>query len=179
MALDQDFFDAIQFDVHWKKYYSADQVNALLDDICQQAAALGDENRALTAKLKALTEKGKALVADKRTLTRENKTLADELKALSDENDGLRRRLNAALKKAEQSQAESAQQQEYIVQKVQDSYDRMRQQYISGIEALNADWQEFLCGLQPVEAEAAPADMSEKVSAIASELLAIGGSDDV
>ena len=55
---------------------------------------------------------------------------------------------------------------------------------MAGIEALNAEWQNFLCGLYPQEEVAektvddgVPADLSEKVGAIAKELFAIGCDD--
>lgn len=150
MVLNEEYFDSIRLNVKWKKYYSVSQVDALLDDIRQKAAALVDEKEALC-------------------------------RQLNEENEALRRQLDAELAKAEQHQAESMRQQEYAVQKVQSCYARMRQQYISSIEALNADWQDFLCDLLPEEVESlppVPADMAEKVSAIANELLAIGTAED-
>ena len=139
MALDEKYFDSIQLDLVWKKYYSASKVDAVLNDIRRQVMALDEENEIL------------------------------------------RRKLNAQIRKTEQRQAESMRQQEYAVQQVQACYSRMRDQCIRSIEAINADWQNFLCGLLPEEAESlspVPADMAEKVSAIASELLAIGSLDD-
>ena len=51
MALDKDYFDAIHIDVVKKKYYNANKVNALLEDIRGQAEALEAENGALKAQL--------------------------------------------------------------------------------------------------------------------------------
>ena len=50
MALDKAYFDAVHIDVV-KKYYNANKVNALLEDIRGQAEALEAENGALKAQL--------------------------------------------------------------------------------------------------------------------------------
>ena len=76
---------------------------------------------------------------------------------------------------------ESMRVQEYAVNQVHACYARIKQQHMASIDALNSEWQSFLCGLYP-EDEAAektvddgvPADLSEKVGAIAKELFAIG-----
>lgn len=86
--------------------------------------------------------------------------------------------------------------QEYAVDKVEACFSMLRQQYQEAIDSLNLKWQDFLCGLyddfsmpdsrifeqpdgepesadtesQPMQAEAAPADLGEKVDAIAKEL---------
>ena len=51
MALDKAYFDAVHIDVVKKKYYNANKVNALLEDIRGQAEALEAENGALKAQL--------------------------------------------------------------------------------------------------------------------------------
>ena len=85
--------------------------------------------------------------------------------------------------------------QEYAVDKVEACFSMLRQQYQDTIDSLNARWQDFLCGLydddsvpdgnmfeeetevpavlpdvQPEAAEAVPADLGEKLDAIAREL---------
>mgnify|MGYP000030783089 CR=1 FL=1 len=50
MALNQEYFDAISIDVVKKKYYNANKVNALLQDIREQAIHLEEENRSLRQK---------------------------------------------------------------------------------------------------------------------------------
>ena len=45
MALDQKYFDDINIDVVKKKYYNANKVNAVLEDIREQALRLEEENR--------------------------------------------------------------------------------------------------------------------------------------
>ena len=56
MALDKDYFDAIHIDVVKKKYYNANKVNAVLEDIAAQAQALAAENQALRAQLSELSQ---------------------------------------------------------------------------------------------------------------------------
>ena len=56
MALDKDYFDAIHIDVVKKKYYNANKVNAVLEDIAAQAQALAAENRVLRAQLSELSQ---------------------------------------------------------------------------------------------------------------------------
>lgn len=89
--------------------------------------------------------------------------------------------------------------QEYAVDKVEACFSMLRQQYQETIDSLNSKWQDFLCGLyddesmpdgtlfensddaeapqalpeaaeRPEEAQPAPADLGEKVGAIAREL---------
>ena len=188
MALDEEYFDSIQLELIWKKYYSANKVNAVLNDIYQQAMALNEENETLRRKLNAALKQSKQRreeCVQQEALCRQLQAELKEAEQRQAESmrqqEALCRQLQTELKKAEQRQAESMQQQEYAVQKVQAYYSRMRDQHIRSIEAINADWQDFLCGLLPEEAESlspVPADMAEKVSAIASELLAIGSLED-
>ena len=53
MALNQDFFDSIQIDVVKRKYYNANKVNAVFDEIRLQAQELITENESLRAALSA------------------------------------------------------------------------------------------------------------------------------
>ena len=95
---------------------------------------------------------------------------------------------------------ETRRQQEYAVQRVEKCYDSMKQQHMAGIDALNAEWQDFLCGLfpdgktpdepeEPDEAETTESAgepetpesaidqgaLEEKIGAIARELFSIDG----
>ena len=78
------------------------------------------------------------------------------------------------IKYAEEMQLEldklKQQQLEYAVDKMEGCFSKLRQRHLEAIEAINLQWQEFLCGLYDEDAEAAPADLSEKVDAIAREL---------
>lgn len=72
----------------------------------------------------------------------------------------------------------SSEDQEHAVRCVEACFDKLRQQHLDAIDLLNAEWQQFLCGLYTGEKPAAeetpeekdgdiPADLSERVSAIA------------
>ena len=58
----------------------------------------------------------------------------------------------------------------YAVDKMEGCFSKLRQRHLEAIDAINLQWQEFLCGLYEDDAETAPADLSEKVDAIAREL---------
>ncbi len=57
MALTKDYFDSIQIDIVKRKYYNANKVHAVLDDIQRQAEELIRENERLKS---ALAEKERA-----------------------------------------------------------------------------------------------------------------------
>lgn len=77
------------------------------------------------------------------------------------------------IKRAENMQFEldslKQQQLEYAVDKMEGCFSKLRQRHLEAIDAINLQWQEFLCGLYEDDA-ATPADLSEKVDAIAREL---------
>ena len=54
MALDKEYFDAISIDLVKKKYYNANKVNAVLDDIRAQALAMTEELNTARVQLDAL-----------------------------------------------------------------------------------------------------------------------------
>jgi len=58
MALDQNYFDSIHIDVVKKKYYNANKVNAVFNDIKAQAVSMAADNEAMRAELAA--KNGKA-----------------------------------------------------------------------------------------------------------------------
>ena len=169
MALNQEYFDAIHIDVVKKKYYNANKVNAVFEDIRQQAEALNAENEAMRRQLDSLNDKKAEIggaVLSAQTIYREVVAKANQRagEILAD-----------AERRREEIVAESMAQQEYAVQRVEACYTRMKQQHLNCIEAINAEWQDFLCGLLPEdEQENTPADMREKIGAIASELFSIG-----
>ena len=83
----------------------------------------------------------------------------------------------AALREGEAGPA-SRGDQEHAVRCVEECFDKLRQQHLEAIDLLNTQWQSFLCGLytgeEPApaekEQETVPADLSERVSAIAAVL---------
>jgi len=77
------------------------------------------------------------------------------------------------IKYAEKMQLEldslKQQQLEYAVDKMENCFSKLRQRHLEAIDAINLQWQEFLCGLYEDDISA-PDDLSEKVDAIAREL---------
>ena len=170
MALDKEYFDSIHIDIVKKKYYNANKVEAVFADIRQQAAALMQENEQLRRELSAQNgyreELGGAVISAQaiyqrlieRANTRAEGILAD------------------ARRESEEIRRASLTQQDYAAQQVERCLSRVRQLQEEAIEAINAEWQSFLCGLYPEEEapeDPAPADLTEKVGAIAQEMWAI------
>ena len=172
MALNQDYFASIHLELIKWKYYSASKVDALLADIRQQVQALNIENETLRRQVEAQNQNSRrsevneavlAAQAMYREIVTKAQTRAGQIVA-----DAERRRAEL--------EAVNTQQQERTVQQVQDFYSRVRQQHVSSIEALDNEWQNFLCNLYAEDepADSVPADMAQKVGAIASEMRAIG-----
>lgn len=171
MALDKEYFDSIQIDLVKKKYYNANKVHAVFDDIRRQAEAMNAELEALRSQLGSLDDRryeigGAVLSAQniyREVLAKANER-AEEIIA------------EAELRRKEIIE-EAQRRQEYAVQRVESCYTKMKEQHLSCIEAINAEWQDFLCGLFPEEDEApkpsVPEDLEQKVDALAGELFSI------
>lgn len=173
MALDKEYFDSIHIDIVKKKYYNANKVEAVFEDIRNQAEALNEENKRMRDQLDTLNgtrfEIGNAIL----TAQTVYKELVDKAN----------QRAKNIIAEAEQQRDEiineAREQQEYAVQRVERCYSRIKEQHMAAIDSINAEWQEFLCGLYPEDEEQqleAPAggisqkDIESKVDAIAREL---------
>lgn len=175
MALDRDYFDAIQIDVVKKKYYNANKVEAVFEDIRQQAAALMDENERLRRELDARggrrDELSEAVISAQAIYQRIIEKANARAEAI----------LRDARRESEEIRQASAAQQEFAAQQVEACLSRVRRLQEKAIEEINAQWQSFLCGLYPEdpvpEKSEAPDDLPDKVDAIARELWAIGETD--
>ena len=143
MALDKEYFDSIHIDVVKKKYYNANKVNAVFEDIRRQAEQLTEENEQMRAQLETLNGKkfeiGDAILTAQavyKELTGKAKLRAEAIVADAEEQS------RKILKEAED-------QKEYAVRKVESCCSRLKAQHMAGIEAINSEWQDFLCGLYP------------------------------
>lgn len=172
MALDQAYFDAIQIDLVKRKYYNAGKVEALLDDIRAQALALQAENESLRRQLGQLSvrkeEIGDTLLSAKsiaRQILQEAQAQGDAIVAAAEERS---REMLAAVGP------------EASVQRMEACYSRVRGLLLGCVESLNAEWQDYLCSLGEDSASPPPpADLDEKVGAIAREIFAINGEDPI
>lgn len=171
MALDAEYFDSIYIDVVKKKYYNANKVRAVFEDIRLQAEELNAENELLRRQLSELdgrkAELGDALLSAQAIYQQ----IVERAKARAAEivEDAERRR--------DQILEESQRQQDYAVSRVEEAFGRIKQLHLASIEAINAEWQGFLCGLYPEQEEpdpepedALPEDLEEKVGAIAEQM---------
>lgn len=171
MALDREYFDAISIDVVKKKYYNANKVNAVLMDIREKALALTEENMSLRAQLDVLNgqkaEIGEAVMSAQQ-IYREIIEKAN-------------RRAEEIVSEAENRRAEllrdNERLEEYAVKRVESCFSMAREQHIAAIEAINNEWQQFLCGLELSEdvpdihgQQALPKDIGERLAAIASTI---------
>lgn len=155
MALDKEYFDAIDINIVRKKYYNANKVNSLLEDIRRQAEAMEEENRRLKAQI-ADMGLGKSEIGD--TLLTAQAAARDIV---------AKAKIQAARIVAEAQQqrdgilAGAVDQQEYAADCVRKAFDKIIHQQLESIELLNGMWQEFLCGLiteGPEMENAAPAE---------------------
>lgn len=197
MALDAEYFDSIYIEVVKKKYYNANKVQAVFADIRRQAEALNAENLYLRQQLDGLNGKkaelGDALLSAQAIY----QEVVDRAKARAAEITADAERRSAAMladarQKSEQLLAESSRQEEYTVHRVELAFNRMKELHMASIDALNAEWQDFLCGLYPEpetqapepptqqgdpeeDAGALPGDLEEKVGAIAQQVFSLDG----
>ena len=179
MALNREYFDAIHLDIVKRKCYDAEKVDRILGEIRAQAVAMCDENRSMKEKLSRIDESKHEIVDAVLSAKAACREILENAKAEAAQI------VAEAEKKKESIIEESVRLQEYSITKVHDCYARIKEQHMASIEALNAEWQDFLCGLYPQEDVAektvddgVPADLSDKVSAIAKELFAIGNDEE-
>lgn len=171
MALDRDYFDAINIDLVKKKYYNANKVNAVLDDIREKALSLNEENARMRAELDVLNgqkaEIGEAVMSAQqiyREIVEKANERAEEIVSSAERRRAELRRDNERLE-------------EYAVKRVESCFAMAREQHIAAIEAINNEWQQFLCGLElsededdtpaPVSKAAVPFDIDARLAEIA------------
>jgi cell division septum initiation protein DivIVA len=191
MALDKEFFDSIHIDVVKKKYYNANKVNALLEDIRAQAEALEAENRTLRVSLGEVKEQkddiGNTLLTAQATakdiISKANKQAQEivsgaeaQAKKMVDDAEEQRNALLCSI----------TDQQEYAVACVERTFERLKKQQLENVENINRMWQEFLCDLvteETKEVKKTPdeatslrlSELEDRVKRIADELMEING----
>lgn len=177
MALDQAYFDAISIDLVKRKYYNANKVEAVLEDIRRQALLLNRENELLGRQLYALhgqkDEIGDALLSAK---TIAQQIIADaqtQAEKILGEAKRLSRDMTA---EAEQDIREAREETEAarreLTQRTADLEQSVRVRMLGLIDEVCTELRVFSEAEASAE-EAAPADLSDKVGAIARELEAI------
>lgn len=174
MALDKEYFDSIHIDVVKKKYYNANKVEAVFQDIRRQAEALNEENEQMRTQLEALNGKTREIGDAVLTAQAVYKQIVNKA----------RERAAQIIADAEAEKAEiirdAMEQQEYAVKRVQNCYEKIQDQHSAFMDAINSEWQEFLCGLYtqdgefdmrpPKDSGISQADIESKVGNIAKAL---------
>ena len=176
MALDQAYFDSISIDVVKKKYYNANKVEAVLEDIRRQAQLLNRENELLGRQLHALHGQkdeisdtllsaksiAQQIIADAQSQAEkilvEARRLSRDITAEA-ERDSRRARLEAEAMRRE------------LPQRLEELERRVRLQLLGLTDEVCGELSGF--SVEPEDAPAAdapPADLSEKVDAIAREI---------
>ncbi len=193
MALDAAYFDSIYIEVVKRKYYDAAKVQAVFEDIRRRAEELNEENARLRRELEQHNERrvelGDALLSAQSVY----QDVVDKARVRADAITAEAEKRSQALmaetrRESEQILARSRKQEENAARRVEAAFDRMKQLHLASVDALNAQWQAFLCSLdgeeepesvqaepRPAEPEPEelPADLEEKVGAIAQELFAM------
>lgn len=183
MALDQAYFDAINIDLVKKKYYNANKVEAVLEDIRRQALLLNRENELLGRQLYALhgqkDEIGDTLLSAKtiaQQIIADAQSQADKL--LADARRQNREMTSEAERNIRQARAEAEAMRQELPRRLDELERRLRVQLLGMMDELSGELKGFSAEECSAEAEnAAPADLSDKVDAIARELEAISSGD--
>ncbi len=197
MALDQAYFDAISIDLVKKKYYNANKVQAVLEDIRRQALLLNRENELLGRQLYALhgqkDEIGDALLSAKTIAQQIISDAQSQAEKILGEARRLSREMSAEAERNTREAREEAEAQRRELPRRLDELDqRLRVQLLGMLEEISGELKDFSAAegipaeegdeeaaVAPVPADeaSAPADLSEKVDAIARELEAISSGD--
>ena len=181
MALDQAYFDAISIDLVKKKYYNANKVEAVLEDIKRQALLLNRENELLGRQLYALhgqkDEIGDTLLSAKTIAQQIIADAQNQADKILTEAKRLSREMTAeAERNCREANAEAEAQRREMPQRLGELEQRLRVQLLGMMEDLSGELRSFSETEAPAD-EAAPDDLSDKVDAIARELEAIGTED--
>ena len=200
MALDAEYFDSIYIEVVKKKYYDAGKVQAVFAEIREQAEQLHAENDSLRRQLAEVQDKkvelGEALLSAQSIYQEIVERAEQKAAAITARAEEQAAAIQAeAHRKSEQLLARSRGHEENAARQVEEALRRLRQIHQDSMEALDAQWQEFLCSLdpeagleEPAEHAASPAaapepeeqgpsglppDLEEKVGAIAEGIFSL------
>ena len=187
MALDQDLLSSLGLEIAKRKYYNAAKVESVIEDFERRAAALGEENAALRARVESMSfakeEIGDAILSAKtiaQQLLSEAQTEADGILAAARAEAG--RLVSEAEEKRAALLSEAERREQEAIRRVENAYLQLRGQYAAAIGTLDQDWQRFLCSLDDESAQKAepplPEDLAERLGEIAQSLDEISAKDD-
>ncbi len=147
-------------------------------------AALEEENAALRARAEALAcgrvEIGDAILSARtiaQQLVAEAREQADAI--LAEARERAERLLSDAEDEARERTAVCEEREQRTVRAAQDAYLQLRGQCLDAVKLLDGEWQRFLCSLGGDAAEETlPADVADKLGAIAQSLEQIGAEEE-
>lgn len=185
MPLDREYFAGIKPETVRGKFYRKSEIDAILKAIAARVEAQTTENELLSMKLRTaenavmdhaegMSQVANTIVSDAKEEA--ERILADARKAAEAEAGEI---LAEAREKSRSIVEATMRQQELAAAKIEESYSAMKEQHEECIDSIRSAWQEFLIGLDSEEdaepsGEKGPADLSEKVCAIADVLSEIG-----
>lgn len=180
MALDQAYFDSIRIDIVKKKYYNANKVEAVLEDIRRQAELLNRENELLGRQLYALngqkTEIGDTLLSAKAIAQQIISDAQTQAERILTESRRLSREMTAeAERDCRRASAEAEAARRALPQRLDELEQRVRLQMLGTMDEVCTALKSFSdppAGAEDAEADL-PADLGQKVDAIAREIAEI------
>ncbi len=181
MALDPEYLHSLGLEIAKKKYYNASRVETVIEELHRRAAQLVAENASLQEKLESLSygraEIGEAILSAKTIAQQILVEAQDEADRIVAEAKETAARLSAEAETRQRQAIEScAQREQDAVAHVRDFYMNLREQYLSSIRTLDGEWQRFLRALGEegdVPTDGLPADLDEKLGAIASQFASL------
>lgn len=143
MKLDKDYFNSLELKPVKKKYYNLGEVDSVLVDIRAKALEMNEENLKL------------------------RKLLFESEKKRSELNDALIKSSNNYREILETIKKVDPQGREEVLERVADTFTKVKKYHEAAIEEINKQMQELLSGIVD---EDAPEDLKQKVGQIALEL---------
>lgn len=143
MKLDKDYFNSLELKPVKKKYYNLGEVDRVLVDIRAKALEMNEENLKL------------------------RKLLFESEKKRSELNDALIKSSNNYREILETIKKVDPQGREEVLERVADTFTKVKKYHEAAIEEINKQMQELLSGIVD---EDAPEDLKQKVGQIALEL---------
>ena len=196
MAFDKAYFDSIRLEAVRGRFYRKTEVDALLKELSAKAELQNAEEEIRRLKTDSMEARMKELEAETdgakqiaQTIVGDAKEEADGIIAeakrkaeeiLADAQEEAQELLGRTEEQREEIVSDMMRQQEQAVGRVEEVFSALKEQQNECIETINRIWQDFLCGIGPGEEGAAagtapaPADLQERVGAIAAVLTEIG-----
>ena len=198
MALGKEYLESLGLEIAKKKYYNAARVESVIGDFGRRTAALeneksslASENAALKGENAALRERAAALACGREEIgdaILSAKVISQQLIAEAKEQAEAilaeaRRQADSLLSEAEKQaramKAACEEREQLAVSAAGESYLHLREKSLETVRLLDGEWQRFLCALgeDGTRKEPLPADLEDKLGAIAQSLDEIGADD--